>query len=589
MPIRFLDDVPSDSGAKEGLGKIRFVDEEGTSETQRPLNPQRVPGWQRALFPLSSSITEGEKPSLGRTVKANLGAGLDIVSAPFRGLDALVNEGSKITNPLVNKALGSKLVPWDEAKEAVRDKIPGGDNIVSNNLRTGVDMALSPSSYFGGLGVKQLATTPERLAAQKLEKQMAIDLTPKKPLIEQLRSEEGAIRLPGGKDSEIPDIDELANAADESSKEILTPKQVKQMVGEAPRRGVLSRVPDDAATLLSEPIGEKDTPFTDYAVQARKAKQNMREMTPLDMAGAKGVQALKEVSKIKSDIGKKMEEALKPIQQEHYTKGTLLSSQPIKQRWGEAVEKYLGAKFDDSGNIVAAEGREITDPAESALFKQLNSKIKGLSNGITIKELADTKTAVRRLVENHKASMAKPINTTAEAAGKDVNGLIDQIIMGYAGPEYEALSRNYNNVQKIESQLSRRLGEITDKDKGTARMGASLMKSAVQSNSDRGSKALFDAVRKVTGIDLIKDAGYAETAMKAIGDSRVNDLLQDVGGIKQAVAAPGAAGKILKGAEIAYDKLRGDRLDELIKYYNSVHNKAANSSAKKLGQKVLGE
>jgi hypothetical protein len=402
------------------------------------------------------------------------------------------------------------------------------------------------------------ATTAERLGA------MATDI-PKivtsKPVLK--------LWKPG---DDIPDIEALAKRTETVAGTPSTPKQIKQAIGKPPASGWMARTEADEARLLAEPINPKDTPFTKVALQARKAKSDMRETTPMDAAGARGVEALGEVSKIKKDIGSQMSEAIKPLQKQHYEQGVLLTTNQIKTKWAESMQKYMGANVDEFGKITKAEGRNITDPAESGLFKQINDMVSALPQGVTIQELADTKTAIRRLVENHKASMAKPINSTAEAAGKETNKLIDGMIMKFAGPKYEKLSRDYANITTIENQLSRRLGEITDKEKGTARMGASLMKSAVQSNSDRGTKALFDQVRRLTGIDLVKEAGFAEMAMKAVGDSRINDLLQETGSINQAMKG-GALDRALKITEMGVNKIRGDKLDDLIRTYNRYHSK----------------
>jgi hypothetical protein len=363
----------------------------------------------------------------------------------------------------------------------------------------------------------------------------------------------------------IPDIDK--EAENTLANTFKSAKEIKKSIPQAPEAGFMARVSPAERNMLAEKITDKDTPFTEYALQARKAISNMRESTPLDMAGAKGVAALKQVSEIKDNIGKQMGNMVDKLQRQQLDDGIFLDSRPIKQEWQKATSKYLGGAFDKSGNLLSTEGRGITDPAEKGLFKQINDYVSGMPELETIREMADAKTAIRRMVDNYKASMAMPINSTAEAAGKQVNGLIDNSITKFAGQEYKNLSQNYANAANIQSQLSRRLGEITDKETGQARMGASLMKSAIQSNSDRGTKALFNGVRKLTGIDLVKDAGYAKIAMDAVGDTRASDLLKDVGAIKAALGG-GMVEKALKVGEMGLNKIRGDKLDDLINFYN---------------------
>lgn len=169
-------DVPFDPALAQQMDQV--VDETVAAEPSMP----RAPDWQRTAFPLSTAVAEGGKPSALRTVGANLAAGVDAISWPFRALDAAVNKGSEIVNPAVNQALGTNLVSWNEAKEGVANQIPG-DNIVSQNLRTGVDMALSPSTYVGGGAIRKAITDIPKRMEQQLAKDLAIKL-PKKTVEE---------------------------------------------------------------------------------------------------------------------------------------------------------------------------------------------------------------------------------------------------------------------------------------------------------------------------------------------------------------------------------------------------------------------
>lgn len=405
---------------------------------------------------------------------------------------------------------------------------------------------------------------PEAIAARSA--QQAINAAPKELKI-----------IPIKLEKIIPDVDEVVKET-VSAPKVVTAKTVKELAGKAPRTGFASRIEPRTATMINEPLTQFDTPLTTYAVKAREAVKDPRSMTPLDLAATKATKALGEINKIKSDIGNKMSELIEPIQKAHYSEGILLGTKDIKSEWNNAVSKYMGANIDETGKMVAAEGRVITDPAESSLFKQINTMITNLPEGATIQELADAKTAIRRLTDNYKASFAQPVNSTAEVAGKVVNRLLDEKIMKVAGPEYKQMSREYANISKIQEQLNRRLGEITDKETGTTRTGASLLKSALNATGDRGAKALFESVKKVTGYDLIKDAAFAEATMKAVGDERIFNLLREAGEANEAlktIASGGMLEKGLKVAEIGVNKIRGDKLDELVNYFNKVHGKSS--------------
>jgi hypothetical protein len=141
---------------------------------------------------------------------------------------------------------------------------------------------------------------------------------------------------------------------------------------------------------------------------------------------------------------------------------------------------------------------------------------------------------------------------------------------------YLKARKNYANTLKIEDELSRSLGREVVPGSDVPARGAAIMKRAVQSNADAGSKTLFKAVRDMTGIDLIQEANYADIAMRAVGDPRMNNLLESVGLLK--MSRPAIA---FKAAEKVVDKVTGSKLDKLVNYYN----KSQGSSLKNIRTK----
>jgi hypothetical protein len=131
------------------------------------------------------------------------------------------------------------------------------------------------------------------------------------------------------------------------------------------------------------------------------------------------------------------------------------------------------------------------------------------------------------------------------------------------------LRRNYANLTEVSNEFSRRIGNVLGED-GQPRMGASLLKSAVQSNSDRNSKALFSLVKQITGNDHYRGALNAQIAMQAVGDPRINDLLKSVGAIKD-IMSLNKEGILTKGAEGVLNAVRGNKLKQTLDYYNKYH------------------
>ena len=58
--------------------------------------------------------------------------------------------------------------------------------------------------------------------------------------------------------------------------------------------------------------------------------------------------------------------------------------------------------------------------------------------------------------------------------------------------------------------------------------------------------------------------------MRAVGDPRMNNLLESVGLLKNVMTSPTIVGKTTKLGEAAFNKIRGSKLNRLIDYYNEV-------------------
>jgi len=111
----------------------------------------------------------------------------------------------------------------------------------------------------------------------------------------------------------------------------------------------------------------------------------------------------------------------------------------------------------------------------------------------------------------------------------------------------------------------------------------------VFSPADRGNKAQFEQIRKLTGIDLVRDATYAKLAMELVGDTRVNDLLRttaNAGGVvKDAVSGNkiGAAGKLLKGSK---ERLIGKDIERILNFYNKAQGRAEKKAQQSARQRL---
>jgi hypothetical protein len=320
---------------------------------------------------------------------------------------------------------------------------------------------------------------------------------------------------------------------------------------------------------LTEPKAELTTDFTEHSQQAIKASRNRRELTPADLAGKKGVEALDQIGKARNDWGAKKSAIVEA------NKDLTFEIKDAVDQWDKLLEDRLGVRVF-GGKVYTVEDRLARKPSEMREILQINNKLTEAVQSnyvLNTKQMDDLKSAINDIVQAPKASQVKQINTVTEGLTKDFNKLIDDKLVKALGPDYQQANRNYGNLKKIETQLNKRLGEIIDPETGTARHGASLMKSAVQSNADRGTKALFEAVKKVTGHDLMQEALYAEIAMKAVKDPRMQSLLEASGAVTSALKG-NTLGTLAKAGSYAKKKLTDDKIVKLVRFYNKAQNRS---------------
>ena len=138
--------------------KAKYDAPEQTQPTPQAAPEPAIGDMTRTIAPLQSAAAEIKNP-IGRFAASIPAAAVDIATAPFRAVDEGVNEASKLVNTGLSKIPGLGGLAgksWRGGLEQIKEAIPG-DNIVSQNLRTGVDIAGSPSSYMGMGVAKKLA------------------------------------------------------------------------------------------------------------------------------------------------------------------------------------------------------------------------------------------------------------------------------------------------------------------------------------------------------------------------------------------------------------------------------------------------
>lgn len=540
------------------------------------------------LFPGAASV---EGKGLVPAVKRNALGAFDVMGWPDRAIDYASGGAFERGKKTIGEAV---------------DKIPGEGKIsdlVRGNLKTGADIATSPTTYVGAGTIKKLLTkeTPETIA-QAMAKKSSVPFKP-------LKNQTGGITIKSASDV-IPDIDEM-----EKSISSYTPEQkikfktIKESVGSPPKKGVRNLlISDDEAKLLSQKELSGETPFPEVLRQAYSAKVNRLKggkeaLTPFEIAASdKAIPALNKLDQMRKEVGRIKGDLVRNADEYLISTNQFVDATPAQKRFKEMVRDNFGAIIDGNGKIIDAPGMTIKDSADKAMIRKMYGIVEKLRPESTLGEIDGVISDLRNIVEHSKVSQTRQMNTIAEGIGKAVRNDLKNIRMDYIensvdwggagqfiGQEgAEKLKNslvNYERYTKLEDRLNRMLGQVTDNSTGVPQKGASAMKAALASNARGENKAVFELVKDITGIDIQRAAAKAEVAMKAVGDSRANDLLKEAGIISSAARGDkiGIAAQIgRKGVE----KFTGEKPDQLLRYYYKSQGRTIREASESAGKKI---
>ena len=378
----------------------------------------------------------------------------------------------------------------------------------------------------------------------------------------------------------------IAKEALARAKELPTPKQISQAVeggteavgidilaNVAPpknlRERFLGRISEADRSILSEPLRPQDTPIAEYAKIARGAVQNARNLTPMDVAGRRAVEAVNKVAEKKSSWG-----AVKGAIIDEFGANPIKIAD-VKDTFLKDASQIMGADFDDAGKIIGIS----KNPSQNAILEKAFNLLEDARSVTSVRQADNLKSALRDLIASAKSRQIAPNVAQSEAVIKNARKALDNRLKALLPDEFATANKEFARLKELQDNLNRRLGEVVDRETKQARMGASLLKSSIQSNADRGSKAMFRQILEETGIDLIKEAKFAEIAMRGVGDVRITSLLQEIGDVG------GLKGKIISGVvNKGKGVVQGDPLDEIINFFNKQQQKGAKKGLLNLGE-----
>lgn len=459
-----------------------------------------------------------------------------------------------------------------------------------------------PASYGIGMAGKRIPKEVLGSLAKKAEGALA----KAEDIVPVLSSEKGAV--------EIPDFeDAMKKAEDEITKELgvkagQSAKQIRKEVGKAPKpsfMGKLAGMSDTEANILSLPASENTIPFTDMAQQGIKASRGLDPVTgksvatPYDLVGKHAVEGAKEIEAQKSKVGKLKDDFLGVIDDAVVANGDFVPSAEIAGAFKKELQDVVGAYVDETGALApAATGIRNTSLLPEA--RQALSLIESSNPEMTIRQLDALSANLRRFLtdsKNRRGMLHGQRDEMDVVIGRTrdrINELIEEKANRLLTPDdyknYIGAKRDYANLSRFSDEINRIVGHEVVPGEGTASRGAAISKRLVQSNADAGAKVVFNYLRDLTGIDIPREAYYADIVMNAIGDSRGFGLLRQV--TPYTFASPaGAAANI--GVEAGKKLAAGNKLDRLIDYYNAAQKKQGKKAGKGvlagLGMGKLGE
>ena len=502
---------------------------------------------KKDLTPKQKEVFEGAKP-VGEFAAKTVGGIAASTLVPGAGIPSLLAQGAAANVPFAVGALEEGGV-----SDAIKDMA----------INTAIDLAtLGASKAIPGIKqaiLKKFGKDVSEEAAERLAKEAFGKAAENMPTIKDVPLFQDPERLA----AEALDIENQAKQVErlrpKSTSEIkgaveegfevggqkLTPSQApKKKLGEK----VFGRIKEGDRSILSEPLKEADTPFTEYAKLASSANDNPRNMTAMDFAGSKGSDAVGELDELRKVWGQKKGDLIEGAAGE-IPVGDLSSS------FNNDVKKFMGVGLTD-GKIKGISKA----PSQNKIVEDAFEILNGIGESATVKDLDNAKSALFDLIQSKKAGQIKPNVGKAEAVVKKVRSKIDELLDSKLGPDFKEANKNFGQLKDDIEFLNRKFGQVVDKETGVTERGASLLKTALQSNSDKGTKAVLKRVQELTGIDLIKEAKFAQIAMEAVGDTRAKGLVGEVSKL----------GLIKKGAGKLLDLKRGSELDELINFYNKV-------------------
>jgi hypothetical protein len=230
-----------------------------------------------------------------------------------------------------------------------------------------------------------------------------------------------------------------------------------------------------------------------------RAMKDDRAITPIEAVGQKFLEGAKSVQNRLNQIGKQKRTVLEQAKN---------AQQDVSDLVKEATLKiYKGAKS--------------LGPDDKKYAQEIIDRLKPYIKGGRLKDvdalIDDIQDGLYKLADSEKA--VQLTNRVTGLIRNSIEGMNKQLQQRVGG-SYAELNKQYSELYKILQDVNRGVGK-----KGE-RVGAYMKR--FFSPSDAGTKKQFEKMQELTGIDFAKETRLAKFVMEALGDRRVESILEQI-------------------------------------------------------------
>jgi hypothetical protein len=348
----------------------------------------------------------------------------------------------------------------------------------------------------------------------------------------------------------IEDVTERIKSPDlsEAVKVSLNPKEALKMRGQDIDVSVggkvkkLSQITPTENTKLKVSTERSLDNFTKQAEKFARDR-SVEGGSPVEIVGGRVDGALDFADKKRQTVGKKMGEIEESLGTEVVNVG----------------DKTMSA-IEELSNITKQSSYGVNDSASRIVSKLGNDLVALEKNGLTIAE----RNKFVRSWQQYLNDAKDPFGNFKENGS--INLKIQNVVNKVKDETVEAVSSKNKKYRNLRAQYSmyKKLDEIGNSllgkegALGERIKGASLVKRAIQSNSDAGARQFLIKLRELTGYDAIKEGDLALTAMEMVGDYQGLSLLN--------ILKEGKTGLVNKALEFVRNKTVGSNPERVKKY-----------------------